>query len=250
MTSTKSIRMPPKKTRRKRKGTIASAARQCFKSGMTNEDAFAALKSLFPEAKTTLQSVRAMRAAFRAKGEKIPGAREVKIKNDNPSKPKKRIKESREATAEKPAKKTPASQVIAIASDHAGVALKEALKAIIEEQGLTPLDLGTNDTTSVDYPDFANAVAQSIAKGKAERGVVICGSGIGISIAINRHRHIRAALATDGLTAKLSRQHNNANVLALGARLTGEDTAKDALRQFLTTPYEGGRHQNRIDKMS
>lgn len=147
-------------------------------------------------------------------------------------------------------KNAQAENVVAIASDHAGVALKAVLIAVITEAGLTPLDLGTNGDASVDYPDYADAVADALKSGEAVRGVVICGSGIGISIAINRHRHIRAALVSDGLAAKLSRQHNDANVLALGARLTGEDTAKDALRQFLATPYEGGRHQKRIDKMS
>lgn len=153
-------------------------------------------------------------------------------------------------TNENTAEGSPAAQVVAIASDHAGVQLKEALKAVIREAGLVALDLGTKGDASVDYPDFADAVADAMASGKAARGVLICGSGIGISIAANRHRHIRAALVSDGFAAKLSRQHNDANVLALGARLTGEDTAKDALTQFLHTPYEGGRHQKRIDKMS
>ncbi|MBM3617887.1 MAG: ribose 5-phosphate isomerase B [Alphaproteobacteria bacterium] len=151
---------------------------------------------------------------------------------------------------EQTAEGSSAAQVVAIASDHAGVQLKEALKTVIRDAGLVALDLGTNGDNSVDYPDFADAVADAMKSGKAARGVVICGSGIGISIAANRHRHIRAALVSDGLAARLARQHNDANVLALGARLTGEDTAKDALKQFLATPYEGGRHQKRIDKMS
>ncbi len=151
---------------------------------------------------------------------------------------------------EQTAEGSSAAQVVAIASDHAGVQLKEALKTVIRDAGLVALDLGTNGDNSVDYPDFADAVADAMKSGKAARGVVICGSGIGISIAANRHRHIRAALVSDGLAARLARQHNDANVLALGARLTGEDTAKDALKQFLATPYEGGRLQKRIDKMS
>ncbi len=125
---------------------------------------------------------------------------------------------------EQTAEGSSAAQVVAIASDHAGVQLKEALKTVIRDAGLVALDLGTNGDNSVDYPDFADAVADAMKSGKAARGVVICGSGIGISIAANRHRHIRAALVSDGLAARLARQHNDANVLALGARLTGEDT--------------------------
>lgn len=139
---------------------------------------------------------------------------------------------------------------IAIASDHGGVALKDILKASLSEWGYTALDLGSHGEASVDYPDFGDAVAQAIAEGKADRGVIICGSGIGISIAANRHKHIRAALCTHGLMATLARQHNDANVLALGARLTGVDVAKECLKIFLHTNYEGGRHQRRIDKMS
>lgn len=142
------------------------------------------------------------------------------------------------------------SKVIAIAGDHAAVALKDTLKAALAEWGFTALDLGTHGDASVDYPDYADAVANALADGKATLGVVLCGSGVGISIAVNRHRHIRAALCTNGLTARLSRQHNNANVLALGARLTGVDVAKDCLYEFLHTAFDGGRHQKRIDKMS
>lgn len=143
-----------------------------------------------------------------------------------------------------------AARTIAIASDHAGVELKEILKAEITAAGFSPLDLGTEGSASVDYPDFADRVADAMQAGNAERGVLICGSGVGISIAANRYKHVRAALCTDGLMARLARQHNDANVLALGARLTGVDVAKDCLYQFLHTQYEGGRHQQRIDKMS
>ncbi|MCH2547627.1 MAG: ribose 5-phosphate isomerase B [Alphaproteobacteria bacterium] len=139
---------------------------------------------------------------------------------------------------------------IAIASDHAGVALKESLKKLLSAQGITSLDLGTDNSDSVDYPDYATAVAQAIAWGQANRGIVICGSGIGISIAINRYRHIRSALCTSGIMARLARQHNDANVLALGARLTTEDVAQECLDQFLNTKFEGGRHSRRIEKMS
>lgn len=142
------------------------------------------------------------------------------------------------------------ARVIAIASDHAGVGLKEQLKQCLAKWGFVALDLGANDERSVDYPDYAQAVAQALAWGEASRGVAICGSGIGMSIAANRHRHIRAALCTDGLTARLARQHNDANVLILGSRLVGTEIAKDCLYQFLYTQYEGGRHQQRIEKMS
>lgn len=128
--------------------------------------------------------------------------------------------------------------------------MKAALLDYLVGQGYAMLDLGTDGTQSVDYPDFADAVADAIQSGKADTGVLVCGSGIGISIAANRHRHIRAALCTDGLMARLSRQHNNANVLVLGARLTGIDTAKDCLHQFLATKFEGGRHERRVAKMS
>lgn len=128
--------------------------------------------------------------------------------------------------------------------------MKAALLDYLVGQGYAMLDLGTDGTQSVDYPDFADAVADAIQSGKADTGVLVCGSGIGISIAANRHRHIRAALCTDGLMARLSRQHNNANVLVLGARLTGIDTAKDCLHQFLATEFEGGRHERRVAKMS
>ena len=139
---------------------------------------------------------------------------------------------------------------IAIASDHAGLSLKSSLIAHLKTLGFVALDLGTNDSASVDYPDYAHRIAQAIAEGKAERGVAVCGSGIGISIAANRHSHIRAALCHDGLSARLSRLHNDANVLALGARLIGEATAFECLEQFLTTEFEGGRHANRLAKLS
>ena len=140
-------------------------------------------------------------------------------------------------------------EAIAIASDHAGFALKEILKAELAQLGFRVLDLGPDSEASVDYPDFANALAAALGKGEAKRGVLICGSGIGISIAANRHRHIRAALVHDGLGARLCREHNDANVLALGARLIGVDVAKDCLKVFLTTDFAGGRHQNRVAKL-
>jgi ribose 5-phosphate isomerase B len=142
------------------------------------------------------------------------------------------------------------STIIAIANDHAGVALKQVLIAEIVARGFTPLDLGTNSTDSVDYPDYGTAVAHAITHGRAQVGVAICGTGIGISIAANRHAGIRAALCSNGLAAELARQHNNANVLCLGARMIGEAQAIECLRRFLTTTFEaGGRHTKRVEKL-
>lgn len=142
-----------------------------------------------------------------------------------------------------------AREMIAIAADHAGVSLKETLKSELDELGFDVLDLGTNGPESVDYPDFANAMADTIRAGKANRGVLVCGSGIGVSIAANRHPGIRAALCHDAVTARLARQHNDANVLVLGARTTGLDVAKDCLRIFMDTAFEGGRHARRVAKL-
>ena len=140
--------------------------------------------------------------------------------------------------------------IIAIASDHAGVELKAQLKDHLTSLGHDVIDLGPEGTASVDYPDYADKLAATLKANHAEQGVLICGSGIGISIAANRHRHIRAALCHDGLSAKLSRQHNDANVLVLGARLIGNDTAKDCATAFFSTAFEGGRHQNRVNKLA
>ena len=141
------------------------------------------------------------------------------------------------------------TETIAIAADHAGVDLKILLVKELTALGYSPLDLGTHSTESVDYPDFGHAVAKEIESGTAQRGIVICGSGIGISIAANRHKDIRAALCHSGLEARLARKHNDANVLALGARIIGLESAKDALRAFLSTDFEGGRHKRRVEKI-
>lgn len=141
------------------------------------------------------------------------------------------------------------AEKIAIASDHGGFDLKTQLKQELERLGFEPLDLGTDSTASVDYPDFAVKMAQTLKAGTVTRGVLICGSGIGISIAANRHAHVRAALCHDHLTARLARWHNNANVLCLGGRTTGVDVARDCLQVFLGTEFEGGRHQNRVAKL-
>lgn len=137
---------------------------------------------------------------------------------------------------------------VAIACDHGGVELKDYL---IDSFKVKWIDLGTNDASkSVDYPDFGYALADAVAEGDADFGVAICGSGIGISMACNRHPKIRAALCTDVTMARLTREHNDANVVCLGARLTGDLLAAEIVREFLETDFEGGRHQGRIDKLS
>ena len=135
---------------------------------------------------------------------------------------------------------------VAIGSDHAGFDLKQILAAYLAELGYEMLDLGTGGPESVDYPDFGKAVAAE----KARFGVVVCGTGIGISIAANRNPQVRAALCHDHMTAELSRRHNDANILALGSRIIGVEVAKDCLRTFLTTPFDGGRHAGRVAKLS
>lgn len=139
---------------------------------------------------------------------------------------------------------------IAIASDHAALALKSALVAYLGETGHQVDDLGPYDEISVDYPDYGYKLSEAVASGAAERGVALCGSGIGISIAVNRNPACRAALVSEPLSAKLAREHNDANVIAMGARLTGVDMAKACLDAFLTTDFGGDRHTSRVDKLS
>lgn len=143
-----------------------------------------------------------------------------------------------------------AADTIAIASDHAGFDLKETLKQDLREGGHQVLDLGATSTASVDYPDFGRALAQAIRDGRASRGVLVCGTGIGISIAANREPAVRAALAHDVTTARLAREHNDANVIAFGARVIGVETARQALQTFLSTAFAGGRHAGRVAKLS
>jgi ribose 5-phosphate isomerase B len=143
-----------------------------------------------------------------------------------------------------------AAKVIAIASDHAGIDAKAALKTMLTERGYEVLDLGPSIPGSVDYPDFADALTTAIGDGEAVWGVLICGTGIGMSIAANRKPFIRAALCHGVTDARLTRQHNDANVLVVGALTLGIETAKDCLETFLNTEFEGGRHQRRVDKMS
>ncbi len=141
------------------------------------------------------------------------------------------------------------SQVIAVASDHAGFALKRSLCAELEQDGYDVIDLGTDSADRVDYPDFGRAVGEAVSSGRADRGIAICGTGIGISIAANRLSGVRAALCHDVTTAVLARRHNNANVLALGGRVIGLATASDCVRAFLRTEFEGGRHVRRVEKL-
>ena len=139
--------------------------------------------------------------------------------------------------------------IIAIGSDHAGYGLKEEIKKYLIEKGHTVRDCGTDSTESCDYPVFGRAAAEVVREEEAERAIVICGSGIGISIAANKVPGIRCALCSEPLSAELSRKHNNANALAMGARLIGSDMAKRIVDVFLSTEFEGGRHQRRIDKI-
>ncbi|WP_207478965.1 ribose 5-phosphate isomerase B [Arenibaculum pallidiluteum] len=139
---------------------------------------------------------------------------------------------------------------IALASDHAGFELKASLASWLRDEGYEVLDLGTTGPDSVDYPDYADRMAEAIRTGRARRGVLVCGTGIGISIAANRHRGIRCALCHDTTSARLSRQHNDANVIALGARMIGDAVARDSVAAFLSTAFEGGRHARRIEKLS
>ena len=139
---------------------------------------------------------------------------------------------------------------IAIASDHAALDMKSALVEYLAAAGHDVADLGPNSTDSVDYPDYGYKLAQAVASGDAERGVALCGSGIGISIAVNRNPACRCALVSEPLSAALSREHNDANVIAMGARLTGIEMAKACLDAFLATEFGGDRHARRVGKLS
>ena len=138
---------------------------------------------------------------------------------------------------------------IALGSDHAGYHLKESVKAWLRDWGHEPIDFGASSQESVDYPDIAVSVAKAVAASDADRGVLICGTGIGMSIAANKIRGIRAALVYDETTARLSREHNDANVIALGARTSSPDQVKTMLDAWLSTEFAGGRHCQRIDKI-
>lgn len=139
---------------------------------------------------------------------------------------------------------------IALAADHAGYLLKDEIVRWLQGQGYEVTDLGTNGPESVDYPEYGRRLAQAVTAGEAERGIAVCGTGIGISIAVNREPKCRCARVDDPVSAQLSREHNDANVLALGARLIGSDMAKACVAAFLDTGFAGGRHQRRVDQLS
>ena len=144
---------------------------------------------------------------------------------------------------------TDGSRAVAIGADHAGFRLKETLRSVLGELGYAVIDCGTDSEESVDYPDFALAVAQLVAEGRAWRGVVVDGAGVGSAIAANKVTGVRAALCYDQATARNSRQHNDANVLTLGAGMVGPSLAREILATWLQTPAEGGRHARRVDKI-
>ncbi|MBI1806713.1 MAG: ribose 5-phosphate isomerase B [Ignavibacteria bacterium] len=139
--------------------------------------------------------------------------------------------------------------MIAIGADHAGFEYKEKIKDLLRSMGLEFKDFGTNSSESTDYPDYAHHVAESVSAGKAEYGILVCGTGIGMAIVANKHTGIRASSVESREAAKLAREHNDANVLAIGARLTSWDKAKEIITTFLSTKFEGGRHQRRVDKI-
>ena len=138
---------------------------------------------------------------------------------------------------------------VALGADHAGVELKDRLAAMIGQAGHEVLDLGTHGPASVDYPDFASAVAQAVRDDEVERGVLVCGTGIGVAITANKVNGVRAATCNDLFTARMARAHNDANVLTLGARVVGDGVAREIVEIFLATDYEGGRHARRVAKI-
>jgi RpiB/LacA/LacB family sugar-phosphate isomerase len=138
---------------------------------------------------------------------------------------------------------------IAIASDHAGRELKEDLKLFLQEKSYDVVDLGTNDSNSVDYPDFGIPVAKKISQGEMERGILLCGTGIGMSIVANKFARVRAALVNDLYTVRMAKEHNDANVLVIGGRVVGKGLAREMVATWLNTKFEGGRHQRRLDKI-
>jgi ribose 5-phosphate isomerase B len=139
--------------------------------------------------------------------------------------------------------------MIAIASDHAGVALKTEICRFLVGLGFEVEDLGPNETNSVDYPDYAHLLARAVSDGRIERGVLICGTGIGMSMAANRHPRVRAALCHDAYTAEMARRHNDANIVCIGARAIGGGVAEQVVQVFAETAFEGGRHQRRVAKI-
>jgi ribose 5-phosphate isomerase B len=140
--------------------------------------------------------------------------------------------------------------LIAIGSDHAGLEMKNEIILILKDMGNEYIDYGPETPESVDYPDFGEKVSDCVSKGKADRGILICGTGIGMSIVANKFPHIRASLCNELFSAKMSRMHNDANILVLGGRIIGKDLAKEIVKTWITTPFEGGRHLNRLKKIT
>ena len=138
---------------------------------------------------------------------------------------------------------------IALGADHAGVALKAEIKHLLDERGISYVDFGTNTTDPVDYPDYAAMVAQEVSSGEFDRGILFCGSGVGMAIAANKLPGVRSAAIFDASAARISREHNDLNVLSLGERVTPRDEARRIVDAFLHTPFAGGRHQRRVDKI-
>jgi ribose 5-phosphate isomerase B len=140
--------------------------------------------------------------------------------------------------------------MIAVGSDHGGYDLKEAIKALLQDRGIAVEDLGTDNGNSVDYPDFGEKVARKVSSGEAEKGILACGTGIGMSIVANKFPGVRAALAADPYMAKMAKEHNNANILVLGGRVLDENEAREMVANWLDATFEGGRHQGRLDKIA
>jgi ribose 5-phosphate isomerase B len=140
--------------------------------------------------------------------------------------------------------------MIALASDHGGLRLKEAVKVLLTERGIPFEDCGTENGESVDYPDYGEKVARKVAAGAAEKGILFCGTGIGMSIVANKFPHVRAALVTDPFMAQMAKEHNNANILVLGGRVLGDNEAREMVATWLDATFEGGRHQGRLDKIA
>jgi len=138
---------------------------------------------------------------------------------------------------------------VGIGCDHAGLELKKEITSFLKEMGIDCIDYGTNGPESVDYPDFGERVSEAVSKGELDRGVLICGTGIGMSIVANKFPGIRASLCNELFTARMSRLHNDANILVIGGRIVGRDLAREIVRVWFSTPFEGGRHENRLDKI-
>lgn len=140
--------------------------------------------------------------------------------------------------------------MVALGSDHGGLQLKEAVKVLLKERGIPFEDCGTDNGGSVDYPDFGEKVARKVAAGAVEKGILFCGTGVGMSIVANKFPHVRAALVTDEFMARMAKEHNNANILVLGGRVLDEDEARKMVAVWLDATFEGGRHQGRLDKIA